>query len=226
MARTDGLSGPIRPDDSGSGSGPGAAGSGRTGSAGGGGPSGRRRVSSTRPGRRRAPRRLRLIFAGVMLLVLLEIVVLIAVGQAIGPWWTIGLLLLFVVIGSVLVRRESSRTWRALRTAVDTGRMPGRELADASLILVGGLLLLLPGFVSDLLGIFLILPFTRGVSRRLLQVVLGARVATVLPGTMPGAGGARSRSGAGTGSGPGSRGPGGSDVIEGEIVSEDPPPRE
>lgn len=145
---------------------------------------------------------------------LLEIVVLIAVGQAIGAWWTIGLLLLFVVIGSVLVRRESSRTWRALRTAVETGRMPGRELADASLVLVGGLLLLLPGFISDLLGIFLILPFTRSVSRRLLRVILGARVVTVLPGTMPGPGrSGASRSGA-------------ADVIEGEIISEDPPPRD
>lgn len=163
----------------------------------------------------------------MMLLVLLEIVVLIAVGQAIGPWWTIGLLLLFVVIGTVLVRRESSRTWRALRTAVETGRMPGRELADASLVLVGGLLLLLPGFVSDLLGIFLILPFTRSVSRRLLQVVLGARVATVLPGAMPGAaGGAWSGSGAGSDSGPGPRRRGASEVIEGEIISEDPPPRD
>ena len=162
-----------------------------------------------------------------MLLVLLEIVVLIAVGQTIGPWWTIALLLLFVVVGTVLVHRESSRTWRALRTAVDTGRMPGRELADASLVLVGGLLLLLPGFVSDLLGIFLILPFTRSVSRRLLQVVLGARVATVLPGTMPGAaGGAWPGSGAGTDSGPGPRRRGTSEVIEGEIISEDPPPRD
>lgn len=159
---------------------------------------------------------------------LLEFVVLIAVGQTIGPGWTIGLLLLFVVIGSVLVRRESSRTWRALRTAVETGRMPGRELADASLVLVGGLLLVLPGFLSDLLGIFLILPFTRSVSRRLLQVILGARVATVLPGSMPGSGASGTRSGAGTGFGPGSgtRRTGASDVIEGEIISEDPPPRD
>ena len=205
MARTDGLSGPIRPR--GRGSGPGAGrGAGHPG------------------GHRRAPRRLRLIFAGVLLLLLLEIVVLIAVGNAIGPWWTVGLLVFFVVVGGVLVRRESSRTWRALRGAVETGRMPGRELADASLVLVGGLLMLLPGFISDVIGLLLILPFSRGASRRLLAAVLGARVVTVLPGSRGATG---SRAGAGwTPGGAGQRRPGQADVIEGEIVAEEPPPGE
>ena len=167
---------------------------------------------------------------------LLEIVILIVVGKAIGPLWTIGLLLLFVLIGAFLVRRESGRTWKALRQAVDTGKMPGRELADASLVLMGGLLLLLPGFLSDLVGLFLILPFTRSVSRRLLGVLIGAKMpAGVVPGTggsrrTPGsaAGGAgtwgTSRPGAahgGTAHGGTARG---EDIIEGEIVSEDPPP--
>jgi UPF0716 protein FxsA len=143
-------------------------------------------------------------------------VVLTVVVRAIGPWWTLALLVLFVVIGAVLVRRESSRTWRALRGAVETGRMPGRELADASLVLVGGLLMLLPGFVSDVLGLLLILPFSRGASRRLLAAVLGARVVTVLPGP----------AGSGTGARWPGRSPRGSaqgDIIEGEVIAEEPP---
>ncbi len=215
MAPVDGLNGPLRPGDGRGGS----SGSGASGRGPGGGPQ-----------RRRAPRRLRLIFAGFLLLLLLEIVVLITVGQAIGPWPTLGLLLLFVVAGLYLVRRESGRTWSALRQAVDTGRMPGRELADASLVLLGGLFLLIPGFVSDLIGIFLILPFTRTLSRRLLAVLIGSRMPVVVSDPLSGAGGtgfgpgATAGPGFRPGPGPGHGGRRGEDeIIEGEIVSEDPP---
>ncbi|USQ78177.1 FxsA family protein [Ornithinimicrobium faecis] len=162
-----------------------------------------------------------------MLLLLLEIVVLIAVGNAIGPWWTLGLLVLFVVAGLYLVRRESGRTWKALRQAVDTGKMPGRELADASLVLLGGLFLVIPGFLSDVVGIFLILPFTRTISRRLLAVLIGSRMPPMTVTGFPGAGAPGGyRPGPGT---PGASGPTGStrrgdDIIEGEIIDEDPPP--
>ena len=242
MARAGGLSGPV-PPRGGPGGGTGGSGaSGRSGAsrggsgAGGGGYPGNRR--------RRAPRRLRLIFAGFLLLLLVEILVLITAFRTIGPWWTIGLLILFSALGAFLVRRESGRTWKALRQAVDSGLMPGRELADASLVLVGGMFLLLPGFLSDLVGIFLVLPLTRKLSRRLFAAVIGTRVVTVLPGGMPGGGtggmpgGGMGRGGVGGRSGPAGRAPGSAgaaggssrpgasdgDIIEGEIISEDPPP--
>lgn len=154
-----------------------------------------------------------------MLFLLLEIIVLIAVGRAIGGWWTLALLLLFVVLGLFLVRRESGRTWRALRQAVDTGRMPGQELADASLVLLGGLFLIIPGFISDVVGIFLILPFTRRLSRRFLAVLIGSRMTQVTVTGFPGSGPAGPSAAGGPGS---SRSR--DDVIEGEIVDEDPPP--
>lgn len=176
----------------------------------------------------------------MLTLVLLELVVLIWAFRSLGPWWTIGLLVLFAVLGTVLVRRESSRTWRAMRSAVDTGRVPGREIADAVLVLAGGLLLVLPGFLSDLLGLVLILPFTRGLGRWVLQTVIGVRIvggAVGGPGSgSPGDPGAGGGSGPGWppgGAGPGAGGqrPGGpgyrqgdNDIIEGEIISEDPPP--
>lgn len=211
MARADGLSGPVRPDGAGGGSG--GRSSGRPGGSGtGGGPGGRP------TGRRRAPYRLRLIFAGVLLLLLLEILVLIAVGRTIGVGWTLLALVLFGLLGAVLVKRESGRAWKALRSAVDTGRMPGRELADASLVLVGGLLLLLPGFISDAVGIFLILPFTRALSRRMLAVLIGARVTVVAPPGVFGPG--RANPGGGAHRGQTRAG----DIIEGEIIDEDPPP--
>ena len=130
---------------------------------------------------------------------LLEIYVLVQVGQVIGAWWTILLLLLDSILGTVLIRHEGSRAWRALREALGSGRMPARELADGALILVGGTLMLAPGFVTDAFGVLLILPITRPVFRRLLAALVARRV--VLDVTRPG------------------RGPEGP-VVRGEVVDE------
>ena len=79
--------------------------------------------------------------------------------------------------GTWLIKREGGRAWAALRTALESGRMPARELADGALILVGGTLMLSPGFVTDAFGILLILPFTRPVARRLLTAASSAPAA-------------------------------------------------
>ncbi len=150
---------------------------------------------------------------------LLEIFVLIQVGQVIGPWWTILLLIADSIVGTWLIRREGGRAWAALRAALGTGTMPARELADGALILVGGTLMLSPGFITDLLGIALILPFTRPIARRALTTLIGRRllgtgIGTYVPRTGP------NRSGPG---GPPRNAqrpqpdPGGS-VVEGEVV--------
>ncbi len=110
-----------------------------------------------------------------------EIYVIIQVGQAIGPWWTILLLVLDSILGSWLIRHEGARAWRALREALDSGRMPARELSDGALILVAGTLMLAPGFVTDALGVLMVLPFTRPVFRRLLTVVVANRLVVVGP---------------------------------------------
>ena len=62
---------------------------------------------------------------------LLEIYVLIQVGQVIGAWWTIALLLADAILGAWLIRREGGRAWQSLTTSLQSGRMPARELADA-----------------------------------------------------------------------------------------------
>jgi UPF0716 protein FxsA len=140
--------------------------------------------------------------------------VIIQVGQAIGPWWTILLLVLDSILGSWLIKREGSRAFGALREALDSGRMPARELADGALILIGGTLMLTPGFVTDGFGILMILPFTRPFFRRVLTRVVASRL-VVMGGTgplgrpFPGAGDARRP-------GPGPDGP----VIRGEVVDE------
>jgi len=109
------------------------------------------------------------VLAALFILVpLAEIYILIQVGQVIGALWTIALLIAVSVLGSYLIKREGGRAWQSLQTSLQTNRMPARELADGALILIGGTLLLTPGFLSDVLGLFFIVPFTRPVARRLL----------------------------------------------------------
>jgi UPF0716 protein FxsA len=109
---------------------------------------------------------------------IIEIYVIIQVGQAIGAIPTIVLLILESFLGAWLVKHEGRRAWRALTETMSSGRLPGRELADATLILVGGTLLLTPGFVSDVFGFFFVLPFTRPIARRLLLWIAARRVAS------------------------------------------------
>lgn len=127
---------------------------------------------SSRNGRRAAA----LLAVAFIVVPLLEIYVLIQVGQVIGPWWTILLLVLDSILGGWLIRREGVRAWRALRAAVEQGKLPARELADGVLVVLGGALMLSPGFVTDGLGILLILPVTRPVFRRLLTSYAASRV--------------------------------------------------
>src|ERR1700712_6061542 len=110
-----------------------------------------------------------LLLAAFILVPLVEIYVIIQIGQVIGAWWTILLLIADSVFGSWLVKREGGRAWRALQVALQERRMPARELADGILILVGGILMLTPGFVLDILGVLCILPATRPVGRRVLS---------------------------------------------------------
>ena len=100
-----------------------------------------------------------------VVLPVVEIYILIQIGQSIGAWWTVLLLVADGILGSWLMKREGTRAWRALQQALESRRMPARELADGALILVGGTLLLTPGFLSDIVGLFLVLPFTRPVAR-------------------------------------------------------------
>lgn len=98
-----------------------------------------------------------------------EIAVLVVVGDAIGVLPTIGLLVLASVVGALLLRREGSRTLAALREAMRTRRAPHRELADGVLIAAGGVFIMLPGFVSDALGLLCLLPPSRAMLRRRLM---------------------------------------------------------
>jgi UPF0716 protein FxsA len=153
----------------------------------------------------------------VLLLVvpLLEVLVIIAVGRAIGGWPTFFLLLAESALGAWLVRREGARTWQSLQEALTTGRMPSRQLADAALVLVGGVLLLAPGFLTDLVGFFLVLPFTRPAARGFLEAVVARRL---LAGVYAPGGVSPQRPGSGRGADRTPRSSASDEVIEGEIL--------
>lgn len=99
-----------------------------------------------------------LLFLG---LPLLELLVVMLVGAAIGGWATVGLLVLLSVLGVWFLRVEGRRAWSQFRTTLDEGRWPGDEVAQGALVLLGGLLLVVPGFVTATLGLLLLFVPTR-----------------------------------------------------------------
>jgi len=133
-----------------------------------------------------------ILFLLFIALPILEIYVIIQVGQQIGALPTLLLLVADALIGAWLVKREGRRAWDALSEAIQAGQAPGRQLADAALVLVGGTLLLTPGFVTDIFGFFFVLPFTRPVARRVLMAFVARRAVRRFTGR---AGGGSSGSG-------------------------------
>jgi UPF0716 protein FxsA len=140
-----------------------------------------------------------------------EIYVLIQVGQAIGVGPTILLLLADAALGTWLFKREGRKAWTALNQAIAARRVPAREVADGALVVLGGAFLITPGFVSDVVGVLCLLPPTRALLRRALTGVLARRMLGPVAGTGPTR---RTRvQGDRTDQG---------DVVEGEVVEDDP----
>ena len=105
-----------------------------------------------------------------------EVWLLVQVGNTIGLLPTLVILFAEAVIGAWLMRREGGRAWQALMAAFTTGKVPTGELADAALILVGGVLLMLPGFATDIIGFVFLLPITRPLARRMVAFFVARRV--------------------------------------------------
>jgi UPF0716 protein FxsA len=107
-----------------------------------------------------------------IVLPLVEIYVIIQVGQAIGALWTIAILVADSIIGARLAAWQGRTALRRFQEAVAGGKIPHREVFDGAMILVGATLLLTPGFVTDVFGLLLLLPPTRAFIRRALARTL------------------------------------------------------
>ncbi len=115
-----------------------------------------------------------------LVLPIAELYVLVQVAQEIGILETIGVLVLVSVVGAWLCKREGLNVLRRMRSALDRYELPHHELVDGALILFAGALLLTPGFLTDVMGILLLLPPSRVVVRRLVLRSLERRSAAGL----------------------------------------------
>ncbi|GAC27629.1 FxsA family protein [Brumicola pallidula] len=102
--------------------------------------------------------RLFILFA---ILPILEIMLLINVSDNIGGWNTFAIVLITAFFGAYFVRREGANTLRDVQLKMAQGQMPGKELSEGLLLLVAGVLLVTPGFITDVLGLLFTIPFTR-----------------------------------------------------------------
>jgi UPF0716 protein FxsA len=112
-----------------------------------------------------------------------ELYVIVQVGQLIGLWPTLALLLADAVLGSLLLKQQGRSAWRRFNDALAQRRFPGKEVADGVLIVIGGTLLLTPGFLTDIVGLLLLIPPTRAVARRVLRrLTIGRFTVVGVPG--------------------------------------------
>ncbi len=102
-----------------------------------------------------------------ILVPILELWVILQVGQAIGTLPTLVLLITMSILGAWLLRHQGRGAWRAFNATLAEGRVPARETGDGALIILGGALLLTPGFCTDAIGLLLMLPPTRAIVRRI-----------------------------------------------------------
>jgi UPF0716 protein FxsA len=105
------------------------------------------------------------MFARLFLLILVvpivELTLLVQIGGVIGFWPTVALVVLTALAGSFFIRHEGFSTWKRLNQKLATGSLPGDELLDGVIILVAGILLLTPGFLTDVVGVAGLFPPTR-----------------------------------------------------------------
>jgi len=109
---------------------------------------------------------------------LAELYLILKVGDAIGVVWTVLLLAADSVLGSLLLRSQGRTVWRRFNEALQSGRMPHREVQDGVAVIFGGAFLITPGFLTDVLGLALLLPPTRAIVLRLARRVMARRMTT------------------------------------------------
>jgi UPF0716 protein FxsA len=121
-----------------------------------------------------------LLLVALIAIPIVEIYVIIQVGSVIGPWWTIFALVAETLLGVWLVRHEGRRTWQTLVEQLNAGKTPTKSVANGAVILLGGVLLLIPGFVTDAIGFLCVIPFTRAPIRAALIAYVSRRSSGLL----------------------------------------------
>lgn len=124
-----------------------------------------------------------LLIALFIVVPIAELYLIYTIGDAIGVLPTLLLLAVDSVLGSLLLRSQGRAVWRRFNETMAAGRVPHQELQHGIAVVFGGALLMTPGFLSDIVGVLLLLPPTRAVILRLVMRRLAKRVeARVVPG--------------------------------------------
>lgn|SRR5690625_1862619 len=105
-----------------------------------------------------------------------EIGIFIWTGNLIGGWPVVGLIVLSGIIGAALVKKEGLETWRKAQLAMYNREVPREQIIDGICIIIGGIFLLAPGFVTDILGFLLVLPWTRPPFKKLISFLILKRI--------------------------------------------------
>ncbi|XID95661.1 FxsA family protein [Paenibacillaceae bacterium WGS1546] len=104
----------------------------------------------------------------VVIAFLLEIWGIYMVSRWIGGWGTLLILIATSLLGAFLLQTEGRKAWREVQRQMQTGQMPGYAMLEGLCVLAGGILLIMPGFLTDIVGLTLILPFTRSAYKLLI----------------------------------------------------------
>ena len=105
-----------------------------------------------------------LLALAFLIMPIVEIYVIIQVGQVLGGWATIGIIIVMAMAGAALARSQGFAALRRVREALASGQEIGRSLVEGALVLVSGVLMITPGFITDAAGILLLLPPVRAVA--------------------------------------------------------------
>jgi UPF0716 protein FxsA len=116
------------------------------------------------------------LFLLFLIVPVIEIYLLIKVGSLIGGIPTVAILISISLLGAYLVRSQGFRIFSQVREELARGRLPAAQLLDGALILIGGMLLMTPGFFTDFVGIFFLVPVTRRLIKLWLGLWLQARL--------------------------------------------------
>ena len=117
-----------------------------------------------------------LLFMLMIIVPTIELYLLMEIGQKIGTLNTVALIILTGTAGSTLMKMEGWRAWQNMKKELSEGRLPGKRIMDGFLILVGGIFLITPGVLTDILGLLLIFPLTRIFFREILIKILKNKV--------------------------------------------------
>ncbi|MFC5451950.1 FxsA family protein [Paenibacillus aestuarii] len=119
---------------------------------------------------------LRLLLALFIIVPAIEITFMITLGHLIGGWTTFALILLSGFLGVYFAKREGQKVWAYARYEWSQGQLPAQHLLDGICIFLGGILLITPGFVTDIFGFLLVFPFTRPIFKALLFTLIQKQI--------------------------------------------------